>query len=88
MELDCEIDPLLQELVPLVTSDRQPIRDERWEQLVDALRQVERLAGSIVPGKARWRDMRRHMSIGQGVDLHDIALHHNPLTIHERRPLK
>lgn len=27
----------------------------------------------MVPGRARWRDMRRHMSIGQGVDLHDIA---------------
>ena len=27
----------------------------------------------MVPRKARWRDMRRHLNIGQGVDLHDIA---------------
>jgi hypothetical protein len=67
------IDPLLQELVPVVPSDRQPIKDERWERLVDALRQVVRLTGSTMPGRARWRDLRRHMSIGQGVDLHDIA---------------
>jgi hypothetical protein len=67
------IDPLLKELVPVVLSDHQPIKDERWERLVDALRQVVRLTGSMMPGKARWRDMRRHMNIGQGVDLHDIA---------------
>jgi hypothetical protein len=34
---------------------------------------VERLTGGMVPRKARWRDMHRHMNIGQGVDLHDIA---------------
>lgn len=67
------IDPLLQELVPVVPSDHQPIKDERWERLLDALRQVVRLTGSMMPGKARWRDLRRHMSFGQGADLHDIA---------------
>jgi hypothetical protein len=35
--------------------------------------QVERLTGGMVPRTARWRDMRRHLGIGQGVDLHDIA---------------
>jgi hypothetical protein len=67
------VEPLLQALVPDYQPDRHPIKDERWERLVDTLRQIERLTGSIVPGRARWRDMRRHMSIGQGVDLHDIA---------------
>lgn len=67
------IDPLLNALVPVVPSDRQQITDERWERLVDALRQVVRLSGSMMPGRARWRDLRRHMNIGQGVDLHDIA---------------
>jgi hypothetical protein len=67
------IDPLLKELVPNYPPDRQPIKDERWERLAGALRQVERLTGGIVPGKARCRDMRRHVNICQGVDLHDIA---------------
>lgn len=67
------IDPLVKILTGRVPSDRQPIIDEDWDRLVDALRQVERLTGGMVPRKARWRDMRRHLSIGQGVDLHDIA---------------
>lgn len=63
------IDPVLQALVPVVAPDSQPIKDERWERLADALGQVVRLSGSMMPGKARWKDLR----IGQGIDLHDIA---------------
>jgi len=43
------IDPLLKNLVPRVPSGRQPITDEDWDKLVDALRQVERLTGGMVP---------------------------------------
>lgn len=67
------IDLLLRALVGRVQSDRQPVIDDDWDRVVDALKQVERLTGGMVPRKARWRDMRRHLSIGQGVDLHDIA---------------
>lgn len=73
IRLIATVDPLLNSLVPRVPSGRQPVKDEDWEKLVDALRQVERLTGGMVPRKARWRDMRRHMSIGQGIDVHDIA---------------
>ena len=67
------VDPLVPVLVGRVQSDRQPIVDKDWDKFVDALRQVERLTGGMVPRQARWRDMHRHLSIGQGVDLHDIA---------------
>ena len=39
------IDPLLKVLAGRVQSDRQPIVDEDWDKLVEALRQVERLTG-------------------------------------------
>ena len=67
------VDPLVPVLVGRVQSDRQPIVDKDWDKLVDALGQVERLTGGMVPRQARWRDMHQHLSIGQGVDLHDIA---------------
>ncbi len=67
------IDPLLAALVPVIPSGRQQIEDERWDQLAEALRQVIRLSGSLMPGRARWRDLRRHINIAQGIDLHDIA---------------
>jgi hypothetical protein len=73
IRLISEIDPLVKVLAARVQPDRQRITDEDWGKLVEALRQVERLTGGMVPRGARWQDMRRHLSIGQGVDLHDIA---------------
>lgn len=69
---------MLKEVAPLYARDRQPIRDDRWERLADTLRQIERLTSGIVPGKARWSDMRGHVNIGQGIDLHDIPRHDWP----------
>ena len=67
------VDPLLKDLAVRVPRDHERIEDEGWDRLADTLGQIERLTGSMVPRRARWRDMRRHARIGQGVDLHDIA---------------
>ena len=69
-----EIDPLLRSLTARVPKDHQRIEDENWSKLTAVLARIERLTGSMVPRRARWRDMRRHANIGQGVDLHDIAV--------------
>lgn len=71
--LIAQVDPLLRSLLPRVESSNKPITDTDWPKLVSILEQVERLTGSMVPRKARWRDMRRHLRVGQGIDLHDIA---------------
>ncbi|MCX9190315.1 restriction endonuclease [Carbonactinospora thermoautotrophica] len=68
-----EIDTLLMTMTARIPSDRQPVTDEGWSKLVNALAQVERLAGSQVPRKGRWQELRRHLAWGQGQDLHDIA---------------
>ncbi|HXR22648.1 MAG TPA: restriction endonuclease [Acidimicrobiales bacterium] len=68
-----EIDRLLAGLTERVLPDREPVTGEGWEELVGALGQVERLTGGMVPRKGRWGEMHRHLSFGQGGDLHDIA---------------
>jgi hypothetical protein len=73
VRLMSEIEPQIQELAAVVPHENKPIDDARWDKLADDLRQVVRLTGSMVPGKARWRDLRRHLSFGQCTDLHDIA---------------
>ena len=73
IELIGVIDPLIPLLAGRVQPDHQPIVDDDWDRLANALRQVERLTGGMIPRRGRWRDMHRHLSIGQGVDLQDIA---------------
>jgi hypothetical protein len=73
IELIGVIDPLIPLLAGRVQPDRQPIVGDDWDRLANALRQVERLTGGMVPRRGRWRELHRHLSIGQGVDLHDIA---------------
>lgn len=73
VRLIAEVDPLLTRLTVRVPSDREQIKDDDWDKLVETLSQIERLTGGMVPRKGRWKDMRRHLRIGQGVDLHDIA---------------
>lgn len=77
-ELVTGIEPLLSSLTSRIERDREPITDPEWTEFVDAIREVERLAGSSTPRKGRWGDLRRHLAWGQGVDLHDIAEHDWP----------
>lgn len=47
--------------------------EDRWEELGDLVSELDRLVGSLVPGKARWSDLRRHLRFAQSNDLSDIA---------------
>ncbi len=72
-ELVREIDLLLPRLVERVAPDRERVRDADWPRLKEAISELERLAGSVAPLKGRWSDMKRHLTFGQGKDVHDIA---------------
>jgi len=78
LELVSEIENHLQALATRVAPDSEPINDPEWDELREALSEVERLAGSSTPHKGRWGELHRHLAFGQGVDLRDIALHDWP----------
>ncbi|HEX5247797.1 MAG TPA: restriction endonuclease [Gaiellaceae bacterium] len=78
LELIAEIEGHLQSLTSRIDSDREPIVDPEWDELRDALSEIERLAGSSTPRKGRWGELHRHLAWAQGVDLHDIAIHDWP----------
>jgi len=78
LELITEVDGRLQSLTTRVEADSEPINDPEWNELSDALSEIERLAGSGTPHKGRWGELHRHLAFGQGVDLHDIVLHDWP----------
>jgi hypothetical protein len=46
---------------------------ERWGELTDLVSQLDRLVGSMVPGRARWNDLHRHLRFAMSNDLSDIA---------------
>ncbi len=48
--------------------------EDRWAELSSLFSRLQRLAGDLVPGKARWNDMRRHLSFQHPCDLSDIAV--------------
>jgi len=48
--------------------------EDRWSELAGLFARLERLVGDLVPGKARWNDLRRHLSFQHPVDLSDIAV--------------
>lgn len=66
-------DTLLSALTSRLERNREPVEGEDWERLKEILNQIERLVGSSIPRKGRWKDLRRHIAWGQGVDLYDIA---------------
>lgn len=78
LELIAEIESHLQSLTSRIDSDNEPIADPEWGELREALSEIERLAGSSTPRKGRWSELHRHLAWGQGVDLHDIAVHDWP----------
>jgi hypothetical protein len=78
-QLIAEVERGLASLTSRIERDhREPITDPEWPELVDAIREVERLAGSSTSRKGRWGNLSRHLAWGQGVDLHDIAEHDWP----------
>lgn len=72
VELVREIERLVTVLEQRVPEDGSPWDDDDWVRLVDAVSEVERLVGPAVR-RGRWTDLRRHLSFGQRVDLHDIS---------------
>lgn len=45
---------------------------DRWPELSGLVSELDRLAGSLVPGRARWSDLHRHIRFAQECDLFDI----------------
>jgi hypothetical protein len=52
--------------------------DDRWFELNEQVAVLARLVGNLVPRRARWNDLRRHLSFAQPVDLNDIVNHDWP----------
>ena len=77
-ELVQEIDRLVAGLYARVPTDGRPSEDEDWARLVEAVAEVERLVGPAAKSMGRWRDLARHLSFAQWVDLRDIADHDWP----------
>lgn len=46
---------------------------DRWDELTSTVAELDRLAGTLVPGNARWGDLHRHIHFAQSNDLWDIA---------------
>jgi hypothetical protein len=78
LELITEIEGHLQSLTNRIDSGTEPIADPEWDQLREAVSEIERLAGSSTPRRGRWGELHRHLAWAQGVDLHDIAIHDWP----------
>jgi len=68
-----EIDVLVLRLTQRFERDNKPVNDPDWSRLKDAITELERLAGSVMSLRGRWGDIKRHISWGQGQDIHDIA---------------
>jgi hypothetical protein len=68
-----EIDELLVRLQEWVPDDNECVLDPDWSRLTEAFSEVERLAGNHMPKTGRWDDLKRHISFGEGHDVHDIA---------------
>lgn len=47
--------------------------EDRWDELAGFVSELDRLVGNMVPGQARWNDLRRHLRFAQANDLTDIA---------------
>lgn len=73
------LDRLLAELVARHEGDSHAVgEDPSWLEMVEALAEIERLAGDQVQRRGRWSDLARHRHFALGVDLHDIAQHDWP----------
>lgn len=46
---------------------------DRWSELAGLVAELDRLVGQLVPGRARWSDLRRHLRFAQSNDLSDIV---------------
>lgn len=73
LELIGAIEGNLRTLTSRVARDREPIADSAWDDLLEELSELERLAGSVTARRGRWDNLHRHLAWAQGVDLHDIA---------------
>src|SRR5262249_26525274 len=77
-ELIAEIETRLTSLTARIERNGEAIDDPEWTSLTEAIREIDRLAGSSTPRQGRWRDLSRHLAFAQAVDLHDIADHDWP----------
>jgi len=75
-ELMEEVDGIVAEVDDTtVPRDGTPMGDDdRWQHLVNAIGEIERLLGTeLVHKKGNWGDLHRHLGFAQAVDFRDIA---------------
>jgi len=71
--LTTEINRTLEALLATHPADSRKIEDKRLDELSEAIRQIERLAGGQVPRTKPWSDLVRHLRFHEGQDIHAIA---------------
>jgi hypothetical protein len=54
------------------------VSDPDWNELAEAVAELQQLVGTANRPKARWQELRRHLGWGEGQDLHDIVDHDWP----------
>jgi hypothetical protein len=67
-----EIDGILASLTGRFERNGEAVSDSEWDQFKDAFAEIERLLGKAISHRARWGDLKRHISFGQGTDVIDI----------------
>jgi len=74
------VDSALRKLVPRYESHEvnKEVGGPDWEQVKDAIAEIDTLLGSSVQRPACWRDLHRHLSFHKVVDLLDIEKHDWP----------
>jgi hypothetical protein len=66
------VDRLLATLAERWPKATEGIHDPDWDQMAAAVREIDRLAGNVVPRTGRWNELRRHVHWAEGQDLRDI----------------
>lgn len=67
------VDELLAKLAERWPADTKGIHDLDWEQMATSVREIDRLAGNVIPRTGRWNELRRHVHWAEGQDLRDIG---------------
>jgi len=67
------VDELLAGLAERWPADSKSIHDPDWDEMAASVREIDRLAGNVVPRTGRWNELRRHVHWAEGQDLRDIG---------------
>jgi hypothetical protein len=72
------IETKLRHLVAHVERNSEEVIDPDWPRVGESIAELQRLLGNSLSRTGRWSDLMRHLSFGQGFDVHDIHDHDWP----------